>query len=140
MLPRYDPPDSAWFEYGAERVTGEFINGLRPIWPDIDENLVRAYVNRERMVQAIWIDQPPDLRGPARNPQGTVWSVNAELTGRDTLNNNAIVKVADQAAAEILRSLQDSAGGMLIAGGSVARALLPHERSVTAGWRRKVDP
>lgn len=110
ILPRYDVPESEWFEKSAEAIAGEFLAGLRPIWPDIDENLVRYFVNRERMVQALWIAGPPPLAGPNQNAQGNLWSVNAELTGRDTLNNNAIVRVANAAAEKFISSVRESAG------------------------------
>lgn len=108
VLPRYDIPASPYFERGRDELAGEFTEALRPIWPDIQQNVVSCHVNRERMVQALWIDSPPPpLHGPARSASGRIWSVNAELTGRDTLNNNAIIRVAGQAAVEFLR---DSGG------------------------------
>lgn len=101
MLPRYELPDSPLFEEPAEGIAERFLAGLRPVWPAIDDNLVRWYVNRERRVQAMWIDAPPPpVQKPAISADGRIWSVNAELAGRDTLNNNAIVRVADEAAAE----------------------------------------
>lgn len=107
LLPRYDTPDSPWFEYEPEQIQREFMAGLGGVWPDIEENVVRTFVNRERMVQALWLEQPPRLDGPRKSERGAIWSVNAELTGRDTLNNNAIVKVANEAARELGRSLQE---------------------------------
>jgi protoporphyrinogen oxidase len=102
ILPRYDVPGSPYFERSLEELTGEFLEALRPFWPDIRQNVVSCHLNRERMVQALWIDGPPPLHGPVKSASGKVWVVNAELTGRDTLNNNAIVRVANQAAADFL--------------------------------------
>lgn len=103
ILPRYDVPESPWFNRGLEEVAGEFLEALRPTWPDIRQNVVRCHLNRERMVQALWIDGPPPaLQTPPRSIDGRIWSVNAELTGRDTLNNNAIIRVANQAARDFL--------------------------------------
>jgi protoporphyrinogen oxidase len=107
MLPRYDLPDSAWFQKSSDEIAAEFIAGLRTVYPDIDENTVRFYLHREKLVQAIWVDAPPAAFTPMQSAQGTVWCVNAELAGRDTLNNNAIVRVADAASREFLKSLED---------------------------------
>lgn len=112
MLPRYDVPESSWFDKPAEEVARIFLAALRPTWPDIHQNLVRYFVNREKLVQALWLQNPPALMGPGKSRSGCVWNVNAELAGRDTLNNNAIVGVADRAAAEFLESIgRESAGG-----------------------------
>lgn len=102
MLPRYDVPDSPWFDKTDDEISAEFLKGLEPIYPDIRENIVRQFVQRERYVQAIWVTSPPQVFAPSRNSAGTIWSVNAELAGRDTLNNNAVVGVADRAAKEFL--------------------------------------
>jgi hypothetical protein len=56
-------------------------------------------------VQALWIQEPPKDQGPRHTPDGRVWSVNAEMAGRDTLNNNAIVQVANDAARAILATM-----------------------------------
>lgn len=103
VLPRYEVPDSPYFERSLDEVAGEFLDALRPIWPDIRQNVIRCYLNRERLVQALWIDAPPSLQGPAKSVSGRIWGVNAELAGRDTLNNNAIVRVAEGAAADFLK-------------------------------------
>ncbi|MBE7559833.1 FAD-dependent oxidoreductase [bacterium] len=103
MLPRYELPDSPLFDEPAESIAARFLSACRAVWPDIDDNLVRHFVHRERMVQAMWIDgPPPPVQRPALSLDGRIWSVNAELAGRDTLNNNAIVRVAGEAAAEWL--------------------------------------
>lgn len=101
MLPRYDMPDSPWFVRPESEITSEFLAALRRIWPDIDENIVNVHVSRAPYVQALWLEGPPARHEPLSTPDARVWCVNAELAGRDTLNNNAIVKVAD-AAAELI--------------------------------------
>ena len=105
MLPRYDVPESPWFERDAGEIAEEFLAQLRAIWPDIGDNLVRWFVHRARRVQALWIDAPPPLPQPRHTPDGRVWSVNAEIAGRDTLNNNAIVRVANDAAEAFLKDI-----------------------------------
>jgi len=104
MLPRYEAPDSPLFDTPDDAIATEFIAALKPVWPDIESNIVRYFVNRERRVQALWIDGPPVIEPHApRTTDGRVWNVNSELTGRDTLNNNGIVRAANQAAEEFLK-------------------------------------
>jgi protoporphyrinogen oxidase len=98
MLPRYDEPESAWFERPEAEVASEFLTALRRIMPDIEDNVERYFVHRAKHVQALWIKEPPNSQGPRHTADGRIWSVNAEMAGRDTLNNNAIVRVANDAA------------------------------------------
>jgi hypothetical protein len=105
MLPRYDVAESEWFSKTNEQIAAEFIGALKPTWPDIEENVLGTFINRERQVQALWIEAPPQHQGPAVSAGGRIWNVNAELAGRDTLNNNAIVRVADSVAEQFLASL-----------------------------------
>ncbi len=105
MLPRYDVPESAWFNKSEAEVASEFLTALRKVRPDIDQIVERYFVHRARHVQALWIQEPPKNQGPRRTPDGRIWSVNAEMAGRDTLNNNAIVGVANDGARMILAGL-----------------------------------
>jgi len=61
----------------------------------------KSYVHKEKIVQAVWIDETPN-KEPLKSTTGRVWSINAELAGCDTLNNNALVKVANQTAADFI--------------------------------------
>ena len=105
MLPRYDIPESEWFEMSDETIRTTFLRGLEPFWQDIQHDCEASFVHRERYVQALWIQQPPALKGPRRAVGNRIWNVNSELAGRDTLNNNAIVRVANEAANAFLESL-----------------------------------
>jgi protoporphyrinogen oxidase len=104
MLPRYDLPNSSWFTRPDEEIASEFIAALRTIWPDIDDGIRHHYVNRERVVQALWIDGAPVVAEPRRTRDGRIWSINNELAGQDTLNNNAVVCVATESIASMLGS------------------------------------
>ncbi len=106
MLPRYDVPDSDWFARSDEEIAEMFLEALRPFYPDLDENVQRWFVCREKLVQAIWIDAPPETSEPPISDDGRVWSVNAELAGRDTLNNNAIIGVANRVASDLITSIE----------------------------------
>jgi protoporphyrinogen oxidase len=97
MLPRYDVPQSEWFSKSDEEVFEAIVGSLEPYWPDLRQGIVHWFVHREPIVQALWTTAPPPA-APQCTQDGRVWSINAELAGRDTLNNNAIVKVAEDAA------------------------------------------
>jgi hypothetical protein len=101
MLPRYEVPSSPWFDKPDEEVYETFVAALEPMWPNIRTNVLQWYVHRERIVQALWISAPPPAK-PWATPDGRVWSINAELAGRDTLNNNAIVRTAGELYREVL--------------------------------------
>ena len=103
--PRYDVPDSPWFDKSEEEVAKDFLTALRGVRPDIEQQVERYFVHRARHVQALWIQEPPKNQGPRHTADGRVWSVNAEMAGRDTLNNNAIVQVANEAARTILATV-----------------------------------
>lgn len=109
MLPRYDVPASAWFQYSDKEVADRFIQALGTIWPDINEQIVAYYVNRAPVVQALWIDGPPPVyEEPPCNWNRRVWNINAELAGRDTLNNNAIIRTANWAGSIVLKEIGQS--------------------------------
>jgi len=96
MLPRYDVPTSPWFDKSDDAIVEEFVQALRSIWPDIDDRIEATHVNRERVVQRLWIDGPPESGNPRSTDDGRIWVVNNELGGQDTLNNNAVVRVANE--------------------------------------------
>lgn len=105
MLPRYDLPDSEWFDYSDDKIEEIFLAPLYKTFPKLKENIISTHVHRERIVQALWIERPPERFDPAHTPDGTIWSINAELAGRDTLNNNAIVRVANEAGQKFLEKI-----------------------------------
>lgn len=107
MLPRYDVPSSPWFEKSDQEIESIFFNQLRSIWPDIDQQVIGSFVHREKVVQALWIQAPPNTHRAARTDDERVWNINAELVGRDTLNNNAIVRAAKQYAGEFFEFIKD---------------------------------
>ena len=94
-LPRYEPPDSPWFERSDADITEGGLSALEPIWPDLRRWVVRSVVNRERRVQALWLPGTRQRVEPLRSLSLPVESITAELVGMDTLNNNAIVRLAN---------------------------------------------
>lgn len=106
MIPRYDVPESECFNKSEEEIKKTFIESLKPYWPDIEENIIRSYVHSAKIVQALWVDQLPQMDQIPRSKNGRVWIVNAELAGRDTLNNNALVGVANRATEEVIQCIK----------------------------------
>lgn len=105
FLPRYEPPDSPWFERPDAEIIEGALAALERIWPDIRARVVRAVVNRERRVQAIWLPGTRQRVEPLCSRTVPVESITAELVGLDTLNNNAIVRLANAQAARLLAEL-----------------------------------
>ena len=101
MIPRYDVPESSWFELSDEEITKRFIQGLKKYWLDIEQNVIRSWVHREKMVQALWIDTPPPEVKPIKTVDNRLWSVHHELAGHSTLNNNSVVEVANVLSKEL---------------------------------------
>jgi protoporphyrinogen oxidase len=100
MLPRYDVPQSEWFNKTDDEIKEAFIEHLKKSQPDIEDNILRSYVNREKIVQALWIHAPPPTDKPLKTADKKIWNINNALAGYSTLNNNSVVEVANNAAKE----------------------------------------
>lgn len=100
MLPRYDVPQSEWFNKSDDEIKEAFIAHLKKSQPDIEDNTIRSYVNREKIVQALWIHSPPPTDKPLKTADQKIWNINNALAGYSTLNNNSVVEVANNAAKE----------------------------------------
>lgn len=101
MLPRYDLPDSPWFQKSDQEVTTTFLGAMRKAWPTIDQSIQCSYVHRERIVQGVYLSGSPPKK-PLKSDDRKVWSINAELIGDDNLNNNAIIRVAESVVEEFM--------------------------------------
>ncbi len=64
--------------------------------------MVRTFVYREPIVQALWLPGTRQRKEPLRSRQAPVESITAELVGLDTLNNNAIIRLANAQAARVV--------------------------------------
>jgi len=100
MLPRYDVPSSEWFTKSDEEIKHLFIEKLKESQPDIEDNIVRCFVNREKIVQVLWIHSAPPTDKPLKTKDLKIWNVNNALAGYSTLNNNSVIEVANNAAEE----------------------------------------
>jgi protoporphyrinogen oxidase len=104
-LPRYEPPDSPWFERTDAEILEGGIGALERVWPDLRQRIVHAFVHRERRVQALWLPGTRQRTEPLRSRTAPVESITAELVGLDTLNNNAVIRLANAQAARLLGEL-----------------------------------
>ncbi len=104
MLPRYDIPTSPWFDKSDQEIKDVFIDKLSKNWPDFKENVLHSFVQRARLVQAIWIDSAPAYTEPQISEDGRIWSVNSELAKGHTLSNNGIIEIASKASKDYLES------------------------------------
>lgn len=95
-LPRYDLPDSPWFEMTDSMILTRFFEGLGGIWPEIEKDILDVHIHRQKRVQPIFLPGTRVRRESLANARGTLVSVNSELIGTDTLNNNAIVRLANR--------------------------------------------
>lgn len=102
MLPRYDTPESPWFLKNDTEIKAQFLASLKTIAPDIEDKIVRTFVNRAKYVQAIWIDSPPPKKSPKRSADGAIFTINSELLEGNTLSNNSIISIAKLGMKEFL--------------------------------------
>ncbi len=102
-LPKYVTPDDPLRTARDESVLLDFVSGLRRIVPDLsDGDILHARIFRNDAVFAL--PRTTAGRGPAsiRTSQPGVYRANPALLRDETLNNNAILKIAGDAARLIL--------------------------------------
>jgi protoporphyrinogen oxidase len=103
-LPKYVTPDDPARTAPDEDILRGFLAGLRRIVPDLaPEEILHARVFRDADVMPL-----PRLRTGAepsgfRTPWPGVFRANASLLRDDTLNNNAVLKIARDAARLLIR-------------------------------------
>jgi protoporphyrinogen oxidase len=106
FLPRYEPPDSPWFQRSDADLLETAYAGLERVWPDLRSQVVSGWVHRARRVQAIWLPGTRPRTEPLASTIAPVESLTAELVGLDTLNNNAIVRLVNAHAPRILSAVR----------------------------------
>jgi protoporphyrinogen oxidase len=106
-LPKYVTPEDPVRTAPDEDILRDFLGGLKRIIPDLEpDEILHARVFRDDDVMPL-----PRLRAGAepvdyRTPWPGVFRANASLLRDDTLNNNAILKIARDAARILLREAQ----------------------------------
>jgi protoporphyrinogen oxidase len=106
-LPKYTSPSDPLFDATDEQVWDRFSSALFQMHPGLhDEDIVSKHIFRERYVQPV-----PTLNYAARAPgvkTGVphLFVANTTQIVNDTLNNNAMVRIAQNACREILTDLK----------------------------------
>lgn len=106
-LPKYTSPGDSLFSAPEERVRIDFLNALRQVHPTLDQSdIVSTHVFRERFVQPV-----PTLNY-AQSAPGVetgiphLFVANTTQIINDTLNNNAMVRIARNACSIVTRDMK----------------------------------
>jgi len=102
-LPRYMTQDDSINSFSDDRIVALFLNGLREVFPDLEnEEILHRSVFRENYAQPLTglgsLGHPATCRTPWR----TVFLAHRSLIRSSTLNNDAAVQLAQEAARTIL--------------------------------------
>jgi protoporphyrinogen oxidase len=106
-LPRYMTQDDPINGFSDDQIVELFLNGLRRVFPDLGNGeILHSSVFRENYVQPLTglgsLEHIPTYRTPRRN----VFLANTSLIRSSTLNNNAAVQLAQEAAETILADIK----------------------------------
>jgi len=105
-LPRYLTEDDPINDFSDDQIRRLFLAGLRRVFPDLgNEEILHVKVFREKYVQPLpglgSLKNMPTYRTPLAN----VFLANSSLIRSSTLNNNAAVQIAQEAAQTILADI-----------------------------------
>lgn len=102
-LPKYVTADDPLRDLGDAGVLAAFLAGLRRIAPGLrDDEILDARVFRDEAVVPLPRRSASRAAAAIRTPWPGVYKANATLLADDTLNNDAMLKVAAAAAREII--------------------------------------
>jgi len=109
-LPKYMPVDDPLNECEDDQITELFLEKLRKVFPDLkDEDILHRQIFRERYVQPLQELNFLDRSTGFRTPLSGVYLVNTSMIYNTTLNNNAVVTLAKDAAKTIIFDSVDGA-------------------------------
>jgi protoporphyrinogen oxidase len=98
-LPKYVTQDDPLIKTSDLRIKEEFTESLRKIFPDLrNEDILHSQIFRENCVQPIHRPRTAETRPGSRSPLPGVYLANASLIPNSTLNNNAVLKEAQEVA------------------------------------------
>ena len=105
-LPKYTSPGDPLFEASETEIWTVFWNALRQVFPDLkEEEIAQKHLFRERFVQPVPVLNYSDLVPPMKtNVEGLLLANTTQIIN-STLNNNAMVKIAN-AAVELITNHQ----------------------------------
>jgi len=98
-LPKYVTQDDPLIKTPDHRIKEDFIESLRKIFPDLrNEDILHSQIFRENCVQPIHRPRTAETRPSCRSLLPGVYLANASLIPNSTLNNNAVLEAAQEAA------------------------------------------
>jgi protoporphyrinogen oxidase len=124
-LPKYMPADDPINNLEDAQIIELFREKLKKVFPDLkDDEILHKNIFREKYVQPLhelnYLDRIAGFRTPIPN----VYLVNTSMIQNSTLNNNAVVRLAKQAAHLIVEDLSGEALSAKTAGDMEQRSKL----------------
>ena len=102
-LPKYVPSNDPAFDLSDEEIEDSFVGALRRMYPDFDQNAVRAFrISRVKYVLPITTLGYSDRLPPIRTSVPGLYTVNSAHIVNGTLNVNETVELANRTAREVL--------------------------------------
>jgi protoporphyrinogen oxidase len=106
-LPKYTAPSDPLFQKSDGEVWDEFQGDLLHMHPDLrSSDIVQHFVFREKFVQPVPTLHYSETMPPMRTPLPGVYLANTSQIVNDTLNNNAMVRIARDACRMVLDNTQ----------------------------------
>ncbi len=101
-LPRYTIEEEDFSSLDGEKLTGEFIEALRKVFPDLhDEDILAYSLSIERYIQPLYTLDYGNRIPSCATPVPDVFMANTSMIKNATLNNNAAMELALRAVEEI---------------------------------------
>jgi protoporphyrinogen oxidase len=108
-LPKYFPQNDPAFEESDESIWAQLKEGLLRVHPDLKESDIEKHlIFRERFVQPIPVLRYSEQIPPMQTTIPGLFVANSTFIINRNLNNNQMVKIAQQAVQEMLSSRQHS--------------------------------
>lgn len=102
-LPKYVPKDDPLCSYSDDQILELFVNKLKSVFPDLrDEEILHSEIFREKDVQALQDLNFLDRKIGFRTPIPNLYLANSSMIYDSTLNNNAVINLAQKAAKKII--------------------------------------
>lgn len=114
-LPKYTIPNDPLFNASEEELWPSFREGLLRVFPNLkDSDIESKYLFREKFVQPIPVLNYSDIVPSMTTPTDGILLANSTQLVNSNLNNNAMVKIANQAVQLILenRSVRSPLAGI----------------------------
>jgi protoporphyrinogen oxidase len=122
-LPKYTSPGDPLFEAPESEIWTVFWKGLKQVFPDLkEEEIAQKHLFRERFVQPVPVLNYSDIVPPMKTNVDGLLVANTTQIINSTLNNNAMVKIANKAVELVMahRQLGDTVHGGFLASKAIA--------------------